>query len=225
MTQSGYSGKKPYVFCDFDGTITAQESLQAVFEEFVPEKWQDMKQKLVSGSVTLRSGVREMIESIPSQRYQEVLSFVRQIPLRAGFEEFLDFLDQSGIPFVVVSGGVRGMVEAGLGPLIKRANHVFAADVDASGAYLKVHSDFEGGKELVAKVEVMKLFDTDLRIVIGDGMTDYNMARNADIVFARSSLARYLEKSGIDLIRWEDFNDIRKELKQRLGKGLLCLKS
>ncbi|MFP4452813.1 MAG: hypothetical protein ACLFPI_05525 [Desulfobacterales bacterium] len=109
--------------------------------------------------------------------------------------------------------------------MIKRANHVFAADVDASGAYLKVHSDFEGGKELVAKVEVMKLFDTDLRIVIGDGMTDYNMARNADIVFARSSLARYLEKSGIDLIRWEDFNDIRKELKQRLGKGLLCLKS
>ncbi|MCF8110315.1 MAG: HAD-IB family phosphatase [Desulfobacteraceae bacterium] len=220
MADSGCGDRKPYVFCDFDGTITARESLQAVFERFVPDKWEDMKQKLVSGSVSLRNGVREMIESLPSERYREVLYFVRQIPLRPGFEEFLDFLDCRGVPFVIVSGGVRGMVEAGLGPLIKRAHRVFAAEVDAAGPYLKVHSEFEGGNELVAKVEVMELFDADLRIVIGDGMTDYNMARKGDIIFARGSLARYLEKSGTDLIRWEDFNDIRKELEQRLGKEL-----
>ncbi|MFW6429112.1 MAG: HAD-IB family phosphatase [Desulfosalsimonas sp.] len=224
MAESDCGGKNPYVFCDFDGTITARESLQAVFERFVPDKWEDMKHKLVSGSVTLRTGVREMIESIPSKSYGEVLSFVGRIPLRPGFEEFLDYLDCRGIPFVIVSGGVRGMVEAGLGPLIKRAYRVFAADVYDTGPYLKVHSQFEGGSELVAKVEVMRLFDADPRIVIGDGMTDYNMAGNADLIFARGSLARYLEKSGIDIIRWEDFNDIRKELGSRLGKELSCLK-
>ncbi|MFW6080470.1 MAG: HAD-IB family phosphatase [Desulfosalsimonas sp.] len=224
MAETGRQDKKPFVFCDFDGTITAQESLQAVFEHFLPDKWQDMKAKLVSGSVTLRSGVREMLESIPSRRYPEVLSFVRQIPLRPGFEEFLNFLDQNGITFVIVSGGVRGMVEAGLGSLIERVSRVFAADVDDSGLYLKVHSEFEGGSELVAKVEVMNLFDADPRIVIGDGMTDYNMARSGDLVFARGSLARYLEKEGLEWIGWDDFNDIGNELKERIGKGLLCLK-
>lgn len=222
MADSGRGDSKPYVFCDFDGTITARESLQAVFEQFVPDKWRDTEQQLVSGSVTLRTGVRRMLESIPSEQYREVLSFVSKIPLRPGFEEFLDFLDSRGIPFVIVSGGVRGMVEAGLGPLIKRAHRVFAADIDAAGPYLKVYSEFEAGDELVAKVEVMKLFDADLRIVIGDGMTDYNMAKNGDIVFARGSLARYLEKSGIDHIKWKDFNDIKKELEQRLGKELSC---
>ncbi|MFP4649991.1 MAG: HAD-IB family phosphatase [Desulfobacterales bacterium] len=224
MAQDGRQDKKPFVFCDFDGTITAQESLQAVFEHFVPDKWQDMKARLVSGSVTLRSGVREMLESIPSARYCEVLSFVRQIPLRPGFEDFLGFLEKNGITFVIVSGGVRGMVEAGLGPLIDRVSRVFAADVDDSGPYLEVHSEFEGGSELVAKAEVMKLFNADPRIVIGDGMTDYNMARSGDLVFARGSLAGYLEDEGLAWIRWEDFNDIGDELKERIEKGLLCLK-
>ncbi len=216
---------KPFVFCDFDGTITSRESLQAVFEHFVPDKWKDMKQKLASGDVTLRRGVREMLESIPSGRYREVLSFVGSIPLRPGFEEFLDFLEYCGIPFVIVSGGVRAMVDAGLGPLNRRVHRVFAADVDDSGPYLKVHSKFEGGTELVAKAEGMNLFDAEPRIVIGDGMTDYNMARNGDMVFARGRLARYLEKAGIGWIRWEDFTDIEKELKQRLGKEQPCRRS
>ncbi|MFP3981813.1 MAG: HAD-IB family phosphatase [Desulfobacterales bacterium] len=218
MTDSAKDGKNPYVFCDFDGTITAQESLQAVFEHFVPDQWADVKHKLVSGELTLRRGVRQMIESIPSARYPAVLSFVREIPLRPGLSEFLDFLEACGIAFVIVSGGVRGMVEAGLGSLISRVHRVFAADVDDSGSYLQVRSEFEGVTELVDKVSVMNRFPADPRIVIGDGMTDQNMARSADLVFARGRLARYLEEGGHDYIKWGDFFDIRNDLIQRMGK-------
>lgn len=216
MTYSGTGGSRPHVFCDFDGTITAEESLQAVFEHFVPDRWKEMKRRLVSGEVTLRSGVREMLESIPSARYPDVLSFVGEIPLRAGFEEFLDFLEIHGIPFIVVSGGVRGMVEAGLGSIVSRVHGIFAADVDDSGPYLKVYSEFEGGTELVAKVEVMNRFNADPRIVIGDGMTDYKMARSGDLVFAMGSLARFLDDAGIEYTGWGDFIDIRASLRDRL---------
>jgi 2-hydroxy-3-keto-5-methylthiopentenyl-1-phosphate phosphatase len=139
---------------------------------------------------------------------------VRQIPLRAGFEEFLDFLGEKQIPFVVISGGVRGMVEAGLGDLISRVEEIFAADVDDSGPYLKVNSDFEGGDELVAKVDVMDRFDADFKIVIGDGITDRNMAKHGDLVFARNRLSRYLLEKEIDHIKWKDFNDIRNFLEK-----------
>jgi 2-hydroxy-3-keto-5-methylthiopentenyl-1-phosphate phosphatase len=205
---------RPYVFCDFDGTITSKESLMAVLEHFVPDKWHEVGQKLMSGSITLRKGVREVLEAIPSSLYPETLEFVRQIPLRAGFEEFLDFLGEKQIPFVVISGGVRGMVEAGLGDLISRVEEIFAADVDDSGPYLKVNSDFEGGDELVAKVDVMDRFDADFKIVIGDGITDRNMAKHGDLVFARSRLSRYLLEKEIDHIKWKDFNDIRGVLEK-----------
>lgn len=212
--QAEKKGSRPYVFCDFDGTITAKESLMAVFEHFVPDKWHEMEEKLMSGTVTLRTGVRQVLEAIPSAKYPETLDFVSRIPLRPGFAELLDFLETRGVPFVVISGGVRGMVEAGLGDMINRVQEVFAADVDDSGPYLKVNSRFEGGDELVAKVDVMNRFDADFRIVIGDGITDYNMARHGDLVFARSRLAGHLEKNKINHVQWEDFNDIRQILEK-----------
>jgi 2-hydroxy-3-keto-5-methylthiopentenyl-1-phosphate phosphatase len=213
---NGISGK-PYVFCDFDGTITAEESLQAVLEHFLPQEWQRMKTRLESGAVTLRAGVREMLESISSDQYPDTLDFVRQIPLRPGFVELLAFLRARAVPFVVVSGGVRGMVEAGLGDLTRHVDEIFAVDVDDTGPFLKVHSGFEGGDELVAKAAVMDRFDTDFRVVIGDGMTDHNMARHGDLVFARGRLVRYLEKHNIDHVPWKDFHDVRKVLEKRFS--------
>ncbi|MFW6334897.1 MAG: HAD-IB family phosphatase [Desulfosalsimonas sp.] len=213
--------KNPAVFCDFDGTITARESLEAVLTKFVPGRWQDMKQQLISGEVSLRTGVRRMIESISSDRYSEVMEFVRQIPLRPGLEEFLDFLGTRGIPFVIVSGGLRAMVEAGLGSLIEKVHAVFAADVKTGGPYLRVVSEYEAGDELVAKAGIIRGFDAEPRIVIGDGMTDFNMAETADLVFARDSLADYLEKTGISYIKWDDFFRIRHELAERIEKGLI----
>lgn len=207
---------KRYVFCDFDGTITATESLEAVFKHFLPGKWEPVKEQLRSGKTTLREGVPKLIESIPSARYPEVLQFVSEIPIRPGFEAFLTFLEDRRIPLVIVSGGIRGMVEAKVGHLKDRIHDIIAVDVDTSGEFLKVDCRYAGGTELVAKSDVLRAFDADCRIVIGDGITDFNMARNADLVFARSALARYLTENGIHYRKWGDFTDIRLQLRDWL---------
>lgn len=200
------------LFCDFDGTITAKESLEAVFTTFAPGRWEPVKQKLMAGKLTVRDGVREVMETIPSARYPEMCAFVAGIPIRPGLEEFLDFLEHRHIPFVVLSGGFRGMVEARLGPLKERMHRIYAADVDVSGPFLKVTSAHESDAELVAKAEVMALFSAREKIVVGDGITDFNMARHADVVFARDRLARFLDQSGIAYYPWLDFFDLRDSL-------------
>lgn len=204
------------LFSDFDGTITARESLEAVLKEFASEKYDDMMKRLRAGEVTIRKGVREMVEAIPSAKYPEIIQFVRDIPIRPGFEALLDFLEGRGIPFIVLSGGLRGMVEARLGHLANRAHHIIAADVDTSGTYLKVSSAYEMGAELVAKAEVMKAFAADEQIVIGDGITDFQMARQATTVFARDALAEFLDKEGIHYHAWSDFFDVRDQLEALL---------
>ena len=201
------------VFCDFDGTITAQESLEGVFKRFAPDIWKPIKDKMMALEITIREGVRRILESIPSKRYPEILDFVQTIPIRPGFEELLEFLYARGVPFVIVSGGLRGMVDARLGELAQRAHKIFAVDVDISGEFLKLKSDFESDTELVAKVEVMNLFDTGQRIVIGDGVTDLNMAPNGSIVFARDNLASFLKHMGVPYKEWSDFFDVIKGLK------------
>ncbi len=208
--------EKTYVFSDFDGTITAKESLEAVFKYFLPGKWEPVKEQLRSGKTTLRQGVAKLIESIPSARYPEVLQFVSEIPIRPGFEEFLTFLENQNIPLVIVSGGIRGMVEVKVGHLKHRIHKIVAVDVDTSGEYLKVDSRYAGGTELVAKSDVLRAFDADWRVVIGDGITDFNMARDADLVFARDALARYLSDNGADYRNWSDFTDVMIQLRDWL---------
>jgi 2-hydroxy-3-keto-5-methylthiopentenyl-1-phosphate phosphatase len=138
---------------------------------------------------------------------------VQEIPIRPGFVEMLDFLDEERVPFVIISGGLRGMVDARLGDLAKRVHKIFAVDVDASGEFIQLKSDFEGESELVAKVDVMNLFEAGQRIVIGDGVTDLNMARQGSVVFARDSLAFFLNQMKVPYKEWSDFFDVIKELK------------
>jgi 2-hydroxy-3-keto-5-methylthiopentenyl-1-phosphate phosphatase len=203
------------VFCDFDGTITAQETFVAVLKEFAPELAAELIPQMYALKVTLRDGVRRILESIPSSRLPEIIEFTQQKPMRAGLLELLDFLESRDVPFVVVSGGLRAMVEVVLGSLVERTHAIYAIDVDTSGSHFRVVSPYEGETELVDKVKVMNLYGTaNIKIAIGDSVTDLNMASSAPVVFARDRLATYLDERNKPYIAWNDFFDIRTALIQ-----------
>lgn len=203
---------KRMVFCDFDGTITVEETFVGMLKHFAEENYNDMEKLLVSQQITLRDGVRRMVESIPSERYPEVLDYIRDKEIRPGLEELLDLLEAEQVPFVVISGGLVRSIVIRLQSLADRIHAIYAADVTTKGEYLQVLSDFEGGSELVAKVDVMSQYDFDESVAIGDGLTDVNIALRASIVFARGNLGRYLEKRGKPYQPWNDFFDVRDYL-------------
>ncbi|MCC5636384.1 HAD-IB family phosphatase [Nostoc sp. CHAB 5844] len=205
---------KRIVFCDFDGTITVEETFVAVLKKFAPEVAAQFLPEMYAQRVTLREGVKKILESIPSSEYREILEFTRSQPIRPGFIELLDFLDFQAVPVVVVSGGLRGMVEVVLGDVAQRVAAIHAVDVDTCGAYFKVNSDYEGGTELVAKVQVMAKYPADETIAIGDSLTDLNMGLQASIVFARDRLAHYLDQHQKPYIPWNNFWDIQEYLGQ-----------
>ncbi|WP_445638600.1 HAD-IB family phosphatase [Nostoc sp. DSM 114161] len=203
---------KRIIFCDFDGTITVEETFVAVLKKFAPELSAKLIPEMYAQRLTLREGVREILQSIPSSSYAEILEFTRLQPTRPGFLELLDFLDFQGVPLVVVSGGLRGMVEIVLGGTQQRVRAIHAVDVDTSGTLLKVHSDYEGETELVAKVQVMAEYPADDKIAIGDSLTDLNMGLEASLVFARDRLAEYLKEHQKPYIPWNNFSQIRDYL-------------
>jgi 2-hydroxy-3-keto-5-methylthiopentenyl-1-phosphate phosphatase len=203
---------KRIVFCDFDGTITAEETFVAVLKHFAPKLSAQLIPQMYTRKLTLREGVRQILESIPSSSYGEILEFTRPQAIRPGFIELLDFLEVEKVPLVVVSGGLRGMVEVVLGGLVQRIHALYAVDVDTSGEYLAVCSDYEGDTELIAKVQVMQEYPADEKIAIGDSITDLNMAIEASVVFAQLRLAQYLDESQKPYIPWNDFFEVREQL-------------
>ncbi|MFO8086089.1 MAG: HAD-IB family phosphatase [Desulfobacterales bacterium] len=209
------------VFCDFDGTITEKESLDQVFRKFAPETWKPQKEDLVAGKITVREAVARTINSIESSDYAAILDYTLSFSIRPGFESLLDFLDSQNVPVVVVSGGIRGMVETGLGELKNRVHAIFAADVDTTGKWLRTESAYEGKTELVDKVRIMGFYEAEEKVAIGDGITDFNMASAADLVFARSGLARFLDQNNIPYQFWTDFFDIRDRLQTHFSTSTL----
>lgn len=206
---------KRIVFCDFDGTITAEETFVGMLKHFTPELSAKLMPEMYALRLTLREGVRQLLESIPSERYPEIIEFARTKVMRAGLIELLDFLEAEEVPFVVVSGGVRGMVQTVLEPLLNRIHAIYAVDVKTNSKYLQAHSDFEGETELLAKVPVMAQYQADEFVAIGDSVTDLNMAMQASLVFARDRLAVYLDDRQKPYIPWNDFIDIRNQLSSR----------
>jgi 2-hydroxy-3-keto-5-methylthiopentenyl-1-phosphate phosphatase len=206
--------KQRIVFCDFDGTITAQETFVGMLKAVTPELSAQLMPLMYDRSLTLRAGVRQLLESIPSHRYHEIIEFALEQSIRPGLKELLDFLDEQSIPFVVISGGVYAMVEAVLARegLLGRVKAIAAVNLNYQGEFLKVVSQYEGETELIAKVEVMNQYPAQETIAIGDSVTDINMALQADLVFARDRLQAYLYTEGKSYLPWSDFFEIRDRL-------------
>ncbi len=211
------------VFCDFDGTITAKESFVSMLEEFAPQVAEELLPLIFAQKLTLKAGVKQILGSIPADCYPQILERAASLSIRPGLKELLAFLNAQQIPFIVISGGLRGMVETVLKqffsstsqPLINSVTAIHAADIDASGQYLQVYSDYVGDTELVAKAQIMAQYPATETIAIGDSVTDINMALQADLVFARDRLIQYLVAANKPYVRWNDFLEVRDYLVAR----------
>ena len=202
------------VFCDFDGTITTEDTFVRVLNKFNPEVSAKLLPLIFERKMTLKDGIKQTIGSIPAIYYPEIIEYIASHPIRPGFIEFADFLKDLEIPLVVISGGLTDIVEAVLKEKqsIDRITAIHAAKVDSTGKLLKVSSVFEGETELVAKAKAMAKYPAAETIAIGDSVTDINMALTADLVFARDRLRGYLDTENKSYVEWSDFFDVRDRL-------------
>lgn len=207
------------IFCDFDGTITAEDTFTGMLKVVAPHLCDQYLPDIYAQKLTLREGVKRIIESIPSHCYSAMIEYVDEIPLRPGLVELVKFSRDYKIPFHLVSGGLKDMVKRVLSqqklgevPLIEQVASINAVMIDTKGEYLKPISEYEEGTELVAKVEVMKQYPAQKTISIGDSITDLNIALNANISFARDRLATYLDAAEKFYYSWENFFTVREQL-------------
>jgi 2-hydroxy-3-keto-5-methylthiopentenyl-1-phosphate phosphatase len=202
------------VFCDFDGTITAVETFAGMLKEFAPDLSAQIMPQMYARTLTLREGVRQLLESIPSQKYADILAYAQTKPIRPGLPELLAFLQERTIPFIIISGGIQGMIETVLKRegLLDQVTAIYGVNLNTQGEYLQVHSDWEDGAELVAKSLIMEQYSGVETIAIGDSVTDITMAKKANLVFARDRLIDYLRSENQPYIPWDNFFDIRQYL-------------
>ena len=196
------------VFCDFDGTITERDTLQAVCQVFIPDVAARVLPAIGRREISLQSGVSELINNLPAAAAADIRDFVCREPLRQGFEQFAQQLMDWNMPLVVLSGGMGFCVEARLRPWRQLIHGVHALDIDCNQTFMNTRISDNSGKEAVPKAAIMLSYGANYSIAIGDSLSDHSMALQADRVFARDRLLSFMREQHKAVEAFHNFEDI-----------------
>ncbi|MFX0097462.1 MAG: MtnX-like HAD-IB family phosphatase [Candidatus Hodarchaeota archaeon] len=199
------------ILCDFDGTIVEFDTVEYILDELVPHSWRIFDEQLERGEITLAECMRKEVAMIKKTR-DETIDLVKDVKIRSGFKDFVDYCRLNDIPISIVSAGLDFVIKH-----ILRINNIADIPIHAPVArcygkrgivlsfkHLPGNGDFKEGivenfKEIAMNVSY-----------IGDGIGDYNAAKTADFVFAikGGKLASFCKKEGLNHIEVNDFDDV-----------------
>jgi 2,3-diketo-5-methylthio-1-phosphopentane phosphatase len=203
------------ILCDFDGTITAADTIDLLLEALADEEWQVIEDSWVKGEIGSRECLDKQIRLIRGgwPAMKKVLD--EKAVVTPGFVEFARWCKESNVPLVIVSDGIDKVIDyifskAGVRPDAIFSNRLLEHADGSVEMTFPFGADACGGG--VCKCNVYAGSAAKLSIVIGDGKSDFCWARKADLVFAKKSLEKFCQKENLNYHSFDNFNDIRRRL-------------
>ena len=212
---------KPVLFFDFDNTLTDGDILDQVIERFSPnEKWRDWEFSWESGHLPARDCLRLQIENLRVTR-EELLAYLSQVRVDPVFSAILNWAKARGVDVNIVSDSFLPLIHH-----ILRTNGidvvpVFANDLGFSGDRLIPAFPFYDpacARSANAKARHLTSYRNHNVVFAGDGHSDLDAARAADVVFAKSTLARELDAISVAFHPFDNLEPVLKYLQTELGQ-------
>ncbi|MGD6775792.1 2-hydroxy-3-keto-5-methylthiopentenyl-1-phosphate phosphatase [Sutcliffiella horikoshii] len=216
------NANKQMIFCDFDGTITNSDNIIAIMKKFAPKEWDEIKNQVLSQEISIKEGVGKMFSLLPSKKKEAITEYILDhAEIREGFNEFVAFTKEEGIPLYIVSGGIDFFVEPLLEGMIDEES-IYCNGSDFDGETINIlwpnecDVDCDNDCGCCKPSIIRKLVKSDTyKIVIGDSITDLEAAKLADQVIARDFLIKKCEEHSIAFSPFETFYDVMDILKKR----------
>lgn len=212
---------------DFDGTITEQDCLDTLFRRHLTS-YPELTAAMRSGQLRPADAVRRGVSELPIPRDQVLDEFSQAAVMRGGFAEFLRRLVAGGGRAAVISAGFREGIERAWRREGLSDVELFAGELledPPNGHRLELHPAFGdcdvcGPRACKGPIVDGLRRSGDVLAAFGDGQRDLCMARRADLVFARSGLARSCEREGIAYVPLKDFTTALPTMTDLLGGTL-----
>ena len=207
------------VFSDFDGTISHPDTLNFLAETFSSVEFRrGIGKQIVSGEISLRDGIQHEVNAIQGT-LEEVLTLLRKhVQIDSGFPVFATWCAQERIPLTILSAGIKDVIENLLAPFNLDQIRILANPLQIhDGKWsLQFLDDTPWGHDKSRAVRQAK--DQGYSTVfLGDGLSDRRAAEMADVVFAKSGLARYCAEQQIPHRSFTGFSEVQEELIRFLG--------
>jgi len=208
------------VACDFDGTVTRQDTLVEILNRYGAPDWAQVQRRVVAGELSIREALEWEMRSVRASRPELEALLAARVQVEPTFPEFLKGMRGRGVPVVLLTGGFDLCVEtvlakAGLWPVPFLANRL----VRNNGSW---HVEFPYPSATCSACGHCK--GDSLRnwagqgfttVFVGNGVTDRCGAQAAALTFAKEELWTWCQTEGLPSVSYRTFEDVEAELKQR----------
>jgi len=207
------------VLSDFDGTIVDIEMSDFILSKFAEGDWKTFDEQLERGEITLEECVQRQFAMVRVPEEVIIKELDKVASFRPNFGKLVEYCGARGIPFIVVSGGLDFVIRH----FLELKGWSESVDVYAGKAkYTNGSIKFDFPKLLNKhsvnfKDDLVRHYRRKGKAVayIGDGISDYQAVKNADLSFVvkESKLAWYCKREDIPHMVFVDFQDVVDTLK------------
>lgn len=217
-----------HIVTDFDGTLMHQDVGDEIMHTLgVVERpeTREVSRLFMEKKIGTAKWIQTAFAFLEN-RQQEVDAVLERMRPRDGAERFLHYCREREYPVTVLSDGMRYYIDRLLERHQLEVDEIVANPIgySASGQFLLgVQNDNPAcdwcGCCKAGKVRSIKQAGEKV-IYLGDGVSDFYGSRFADWIFARGSLARYLDKLGETYFPFETFHDVIAVMKEQRLESL-----
>jgi 2,3-diketo-5-methylthio-1-phosphopentane phosphatase len=184
------------VFVDFDGTIALEDTTDVILERFAASGWRDIEAEWLAGMIGSRDCLARQVDLVRAS--PEALDGVADSGrVDPDFCEFVAFCQAAGVAVMVVSDGFdrvvnRMLSRAGI-RLPVRANHL--RWIGGDRWTLEFPHGRAGCRSASGNCKCAALTDRaeSMRVLVGDGRSDFCPAEIADCVLAKGALSQHCQ--------------------------------
>ncbi len=208
------------IACDFDGTVTRQDTLVQILDRYGDPDWRKIQERVISGEIPIREGLEREMASVRASAEELRDLLAARVEVEPSFPPFLAGMRERGIPVVLLSGGFdlcveTVMIKSGAWPVpflanrLRRNNSSWEVVFPYPSAACAACGHCKGDPIRAWKRQGY------VTVFAGNGVTDRCGARAADLTFAKDELGRWCAGQEIAAAGYLTFDDIEQELKQR----------
>ncbi|SHH37723.1 MtnX-like HAD-IB family phosphatase [Tepidibacter thalassicus] len=206
------------IICDFDGTITLNDTVNAMADEFSVGDWRKLDEMWICGKCSGSEVSQKILEMIDTDEHK-LREFIKNIKIDPYFKEFMEYIKEKVIEFYIVSDGFDFNIETILEEneiigVICFSNMLQFEGKKLMGFYPNVNEDCKKCGNCKRNIITNVNIENKKIIYIGDGYSDRCAAKLGDYIFAKGELANHLKEENIDFIEFNNFKDILLKIKE-----------
>ncbi|MDB5985066.1 MAG: phosphoserine phosphatase [Nevskia sp.] len=207
------------VVCDFDGTIANVDVTDGILSRFALPEWVDVEVEWKAGAIGSRECMQRQVDLLRVPRAQ-LDAYLDTIEIDPDFAGFVAACRKQQLPLVVISDGIdyairRILQRYGLDDLPLASNRLVQV---SEATYRLEFPDSDphcraGSGTCKCAVSSTRAHGSK-RLLIGDGSSDFCLAANADLVFAKTKLLQHCRDHALPYRACPDFAIARQLLKE-----------